>query len=88
MDMKVQGSRSGKALGIGELLTSACSASALHWIDHSLVPRPFEEEEKGPGYEAMIDRRYHTIIRRRKAQAAVLNIQIIKICRVASCCQQ
>ena len=30
MDIKVQGSRSGKALaiGIGELLTSACSASA------------------------------------------------------------
>ena len=28
MDMKVQGSRSGKALGIGELLASACSASA------------------------------------------------------------
>ena len=28
MDMKVRGSRSGKALGIGELLASACSASA------------------------------------------------------------
>ena len=28
MDMKVQGSRSGKALGIGELFASACSASA------------------------------------------------------------
>ena len=28
MDMKVQGSRSGKVLGIGELLASACSASA------------------------------------------------------------
>ena len=28
MDMKVQGSRSGKALGIGELLANACSASA------------------------------------------------------------
>ena len=28
MDMKVQGSRSGKALGIGELFTSACSTSA------------------------------------------------------------
>ena len=28
MDMKVQGSRSGKALGIGELLASAYSASA------------------------------------------------------------
>ena len=26
--MKVQGSRSGKVLGIGELLASACSASA------------------------------------------------------------
>ena len=50
--MKVQGSRSGKALGIGELLASACSASALHWIDHSLVPpgptEAFEKEEKGP----------------------------------------
>ena len=28
MDMKVQGLGSGKALGIGELLASACSASA------------------------------------------------------------
>ena len=28
MDMKMQGSRSGKALGIGELLASAYSASA------------------------------------------------------------
>ena len=28
MDMKVQGSRSSKALGIGELFASACSASA------------------------------------------------------------
>ena len=28
MNMKAQGSRSGKALGIGELLASACSASA------------------------------------------------------------
>ena len=28
MDMKVQGSRSGKALGIGELFASTCSASA------------------------------------------------------------
>ena len=28
MDMKVQGSRSRKALGIGELFASACSASA------------------------------------------------------------
>ena len=28
MDIKVQGSRSGKALGIGGLLASACSASA------------------------------------------------------------
>ena len=28
VDMKVEGSRSGKALGIGELLASACSASA------------------------------------------------------------
>ena len=28
MDMKVQGSRSGKVLGIAELLTSTCSASA------------------------------------------------------------
>ena len=28
MDMKAQGSRSGKALGIGELLASAGSASA------------------------------------------------------------
>ena len=29
MDMKAQGSRNGKALGIGELLASACSTSAL-----------------------------------------------------------
>ena len=29
MDVKTQGSRSGKALGIGELLASSCSASAL-----------------------------------------------------------
>ena len=28
MNMKVQGSRSGKALGIGELFASTCSASA------------------------------------------------------------
>ena len=28
MDMKVQGSRSGKALGIGELFASVCRASA------------------------------------------------------------
>ena len=28
MDMKVLGSRNGKALGIGELFASACSASA------------------------------------------------------------
>ena len=28
MDMKVRGSRSGKALGISEVLASACSASA------------------------------------------------------------
>ena len=28
MDVKAQGSRSGKALGIGELLASVCSASA------------------------------------------------------------
>ena len=82
--MKVQGSRSGKALGIGELLAIACSASALHWINHSLVPRPFEEEEKGPGYEAMIDHRYHT-----KAQGSSSGIRTNhKICRVASCCQQ
>ena len=46
MDMKVQG-LSGKALGIGELLASACIV--LRWIIH----------------------RYHTIIRRRKARAAV-----------------
>ena len=32
MDMKVQSSRKGKALSIGELLTSACCASAL--LDH------------------------------------------------------
>ena len=29
MDMKVQGSRSGKTLGIGELFASVCSATAL-----------------------------------------------------------
>ena len=29
MDMKVQSSRNGKALSIGELLASACCASAL-----------------------------------------------------------
>ena len=53
MDIKVQGSRSGKALGIGELLASACTLAALvlRWIDH----------------------RYHSIIRRRKTRAAVLN---------------
>ena len=28
MDMKEQGSRNGKALGIGELLTSTCNAGA------------------------------------------------------------
>ena len=69
----------------------ALAALVLRWIDHSLVLRPFEEEEKGPaGYEAMIDHRCHTvtIIRRRKARAAVLKVQIIKIYRVASCCQQ
>ena len=50
MDMKVQGSRSGKALGIAELL----AALVLGWIDH----------------------RYgcHTIIRKRKARAAVLSL--------------
>ena len=35
MNMKVQGSRSGKALGIGELLASACSTSAT--LDRSLI---------------------------------------------------
>ena len=35
MNMKVQGSRNGKALGIGELLASACSASAP--LDRSLI---------------------------------------------------
>ena len=43
MDMKVQGSRSGKALGIGELLASAWSASAtLHAgsvIDYTIIQR-------------------------------------------------
>ena len=34
MNMKVQGSRNGKALGIGELLASACSASA---VDHRFI---------------------------------------------------
>ena len=29
MDKKAQGSKSGKVLGIGKLLISACSASAL-----------------------------------------------------------
>ena len=33
MDMKVLGSRSGKALGIGELFL-ARTALALCWIDH------------------------------------------------------
>ena len=35
MDMKVQGSRSGKALGIGELFASACSLSASAPLDRS-----------------------------------------------------
>ena len=35
MDMKVQGSRSGKALGIGELFASTCSASAP--LDRSYI---------------------------------------------------
>ena len=38
MDMKVQGSRNGKALGIGELLASACSANALldrSWLGYA-----------------------------------------------------
>ena len=35
MNMKVQSSRSGKVLGIGELLASACSASAP--LDRSLI---------------------------------------------------
>ena len=35
MDMKVQGSRSDKALGIGELLASPCSASAM--LDRSQI---------------------------------------------------
>ena len=35
MDMKAQGLRSSKALDIGKLLTSACSASAL-LIDHKI----------------------------------------------------
>ena len=35
MDMKAQGSRNGKALGIGELLASACSTSAL--LDRSWI---------------------------------------------------
>ena len=37
MDMKVQGLRSGKGLGIGELLASACSASAP--LDQSWIWR-------------------------------------------------
>ena len=36
MDMKVQGSRSGTALGIGELLASACSASATQDHNHAI----------------------------------------------------
>ena len=48
MDMKIQGSSNGKALGIGEILASNCSASAT--LDHN------------------------TIIRRRKARAAVFNV--------------
>ena len=56
MDMKVQGSRSGKALGISELLASACSASA------TLDPVP----------GSIIDMDIVTVIRRRnRAQAAV-----------------
>ena len=36
MDMKVQGSRSGKALGVGELLAIALVALVvLHKIDHN-----------------------------------------------------
>ena len=35
MDMKVQDSRSGKALDIGELFASACSASAT--LDRSSI---------------------------------------------------
>ena len=34
MDMKVQGSRSGKALGIGELYSLALAVLVLRRIDH------------------------------------------------------
>ena len=34
MSKKVQGLGSDKALGIGDLLASACSASPPGWIDH------------------------------------------------------
>ena len=55
--MKVQGSRSGKALGIGELLASACSASAT--LDHSLISYHYM---KAQGSSSGIRRTDHKII--------------------------
>ena len=62
ISMKVQGSGSIKALGIGELLASACSASAP--LDPIIDIIPSQDSRSG------------------------IKVQIIKLCRVASCCQQ
>ena len=46
MDMKAQGLRNGKALGIGELLASVCSASAPldHGMDNHMKAPRLEEQ--------------------------------------------
>ena len=46
MDMKAQGSRSGKALGIGKLLASACSAIVLRWIMDNHISEGARLEER------------------------------------------
>ena len=43
MDMKVQGLRSGKALGIGELLAIALVALVLDKIDHNTKAQRLEQ---------------------------------------------
>ena len=45
ISMKVQGSGSGKALGIGELLASACSASAP--LDRFIDIIPSQDSRSG-----------------------------------------
>ena len=49
MDMKVQGSRNGKALGIGELLASRAML-VLRWINHSIdIILSYEGSDKARG---------------------------------------